>query len=323
MKLILKIVGALLLIVVLAGAAFYGWASIRTTRVLARTFAPHSSNIPIPFPLDEEEVQRLGLTEEESSQVATQRALERGRHLVEARYACVECHGTDFSGGVMVDDPLIGRLLGPNLTSGRGSRTVGYGPSEWDHIVRHGVLPSGRPAAMPSEDFQGMSDQELSDIIVFVQSHPPVDNEVPPVTLGPLGKVLMATGQLPLSADMIEPRDGPHPPTPPAAEVSLEFGRHIAGVCSGCHGPNFAGGPIAGGDPSWAPARNLTPHATGLGGWSYDQFVAAMREGRRPDGTALLEPMTLMLPYAQRMTDVEMEALWRFLQSVPAVASQG
>ena len=169
MKLILKIVGAFLLIVVLAGAGFYGWASITATRVLARTFAPHSTSFPIPFPLEDEELQQAGLTGEEGGEVALQRALERGRHLVEARYACVECHGTDFSGGVMVDDPLLGRILGSNLTSGRGSRTTGYGPSDWDHIVRHGVLPSGRSGAMPAEDFQGMSDQELSDIIVFIR----------------------------------------------------------------------------------------------------------------------------------------------------------
>ena len=121
---------------------------------------------------------------------------------------------------------------------------------------------------------------------------------------------------------MIASHDSPHPVHPPAAEVSVEFGRHLAGVCTGCHGRDLAGGPVAGGDPSWVPARNLTPHATGLGDWSYEQFVAAMREGRRPDGTVLRVPMTLMVPYAQRMTDVEMEALWRYLRSVPAVSSQ-
>ena len=31
-------------------------------------------------------------------------------------------------------------------------------------------------------------------------------------------------------------------------------------------------------------------------------------------------PMTLMAPYGQRMTDAERQALWSFLQSVPAVS---
>lgn len=77
-----------------------------------------------------------------------------------------------------------------------------------------------------------------------------------------------------------------------------------------------------GGDPSWAPARNLTPHVDGLAGWTFQDFRRVMLEGRRPDGTSVLEPMTLVLPYAQEMTDVEMEALWTYLQSVRPVADR-
>jgi hypothetical protein len=47
-----------------------------------------------------------------------------------------------------------------------------------------------------------------------------------------------------------------------------------------------------------------------------------MREGRGPDGVALLTPMDLMVPYATEMTEVEMETLWTYLQSVPPVASR-
>jgi mono/diheme cytochrome c family protein len=262
------------------------------------------------------------VTEEQAGHLAAQQALERGRHLVEARYGCTECHGRDFSGGVMVDDPMSGRLLGPNITGGKGSRVLGYAPRDWDRIVRHGVRPDGRPGAMPAEDFQRMSDQELSDIVFFVQSQPPVDNEVPRVRLGPLGKVLLATRALPLSADLIESHDAPHRATPPPAEVSVEFGRHLAGVCVGCHRQDLAGGPIVGGDPSWVPARNLTPHATGLAGWSFEQFVTAMREARRPDGTTIGTPMTAIVPYAQQMTETEIRALWTYLQALPAVASR-
>jgi hypothetical protein len=92
----------------------------------------------------------------------------------------------------------------------------------------------------------------------------------------------------------------------------------MANICVGCHRPNLAGGPIVGGDPSWAPARNLTPHPDGLGKVTYEQFVKAMREGVRPDGTPLKPPMNGLKAFAQRMTDVEMQALWAYLQSVPA-----
>jgi mono/diheme cytochrome c family protein len=222
----------------------------------------------------------------------------------------------------MMDFPPIARLLGPNLTKGQGSRVAGFGPAHWDRIVRHGIRMDGTPATMPSEDFRNMTDQELSDIVAYIQAQPPVDNTVPPVTLGPIGKYLVASGKFVLSADLMESHDQPHSALPPKPAPTVEFGRHLASVCTGCHRQDLAGGPIAAGDPSWAPARNLTPHATGLAGWTYSQFVTAMREGKRPDGAALLSPMSLMMPYAQKMTDVELEALWAFLQSVPAVPSR-
>ena len=69
------------------------------------------------------------------------RAIERGRHLVMSRYVCVECHGQNFGGGTMIDAFPIGTLLGPNITTGRGGRTANYKATDWDHIVRHGILP--------------------------------------------------------------------------------------------------------------------------------------------------------------------------------------
>lgn len=320
MKKLLKIAAILIVCLLGAGMATFVWASASSAKVLARTIETHSVDFPVPFPLAEAEVADLGLDEEGARRVALERAIERGRHLVASRYACSECHGADFSGGVMIDAPIMGRIFGPNLTSGAGSRTTGYTAADWDRVVRHGVLPDGRPAAMPSEDFQLMSDQELSDIIAFIQGQPPVDNEVARVRLGPLGRVLIATGRLPLSADRITSHDEPHAAAPPAAEVSVEFGRHLAGVCTGCHGEDMAGGPIPGGDPSWPPARNLTPHTSGLAGWSYEEFVTAMRDVRRPDGTALQPPMSLVAPFAQNMSDVEMEAMWLYLRSLPPVA---
>lgn len=320
MKRILKVLSAALLILAVCGGGLFLWASAGSARVLSRTFETHRVDFPIPFPLADDEAAALGLDDMEAEALARQGALERGRHLVTARYACSECHGADFSGGVMVDAPIMGRLLGPNLTSGAGSRTVGYTPADWDRTVRHGVRPDGRPTAMPSEDFQRMSDQELSDIVTYIQSLPPVDHAVPPVTLGPLGKVLVATGRLPLSADLITSHDRPHPAVPPATEVSVDFGRHLTAVCTGCHSADLAGGAIPGGDPSWPPARNITPHQTGLGSWTYEQFVTAMVEATRPDGTALLPPMTLVTPYARSMTEVELGAIWAYLRSVPPVA---
>jgi mono/diheme cytochrome c family protein len=322
MKKPLKIALALVALILVAVGGAYGWAAMRAQATFAQIFETHRVDFPVPFPLTAEELAELE-PGQDPTEVALERAIERGRHLVSSRYVCGECHGESYGGGVMIDDPMIGTGLGPNLTTGRGSRTVGYTPADWDRAVRHGVLPDGTPSIMPAEDFLLMSDQELSDVVAYIGSLPPVDNEVPPKRLGPLGKVLVATGQLPVAAALMDSHHEPHAELPPPTEVSLEFGRHMAGVCTGCHGASFSGGPIVGGDPSWAPARNLTPHEQGLARWTYEDFEVALREGMRPDGTALLEPMTFVTPYAANMTDVEMRALWTYLQSVPALATGG
>lgn len=340
MKRALKYVGGLLLIIMVGAAVFFGWAKYTVGQSLSRTLAAHEVDFPVPFPLSEAELDELRaerraaraaanepLTDESGAELdvlrgvdldalALARAIERGRHLVDARYACAECHGRDWSGGVMVDDPAMGSLLGPNLTPAGPTRDLSV--ADWDRLVRHGILPDGRPALMPSEDFMRMSDHELSDIIAFMRAQPPVDNVVPASTLGPIGTILAAVGELPLSADNIAAHPIEHPVEPPAAEPTVEFGRHLVAVCTGCHRSNLEGGPIAAGPPDWIPAANLTPHADGLAGWTFERFDAAMRLGVRPDGTELRAPMTLMRPYAAEMTEVEMRALWAYLQSVDA-----
>lgn len=334
-----KWIGAALAVIALLLVAGFAWASSKASSNLSRTVTAHSIELASPMPLSDAELDELraaraqengaepaGEGEEtdplagtDLEALALERALARGKHLVEARFVCVECHGKDFSGGVMVDDPAIGSMLGPNLTLGKGSVVADYTMADWDRIVRHGIKKNGRPAFMPSEDFVNMSDRELSDIITYIKSRPPVDNEVPASFLGPVGKVLMATGKFPLSVDSVKDHQAAHTAEPPATEVSVEFGKHLSQVCTGCHRHNFEGGPIAIGPPSWPPAGNLTPHADGLSGWTFEQFTTVLREGKRPDGTAVKEPMTLITPYAEKMTETELQALWKYLQSTSPV----
>jgi hypothetical protein len=126
-----------------------------------------------------------------------------------------------------------------------------------------------------------------------------------------------------LSADAIAAQgNAPHAVSPPQSAPTVEFGRHLAATCTGRHGQDLAGGPIVGGDPSWPPAANLTPHPEGLARWTSAQFARAIREGKRPDGTALLSPMSGVVPYAAKMSSAEVEALWMYLLSLPAVPSR-
>jgi mono/diheme cytochrome c family protein len=174
---------------------------------------------------------------------------------------------------------------------------------------------------MPSVDYFKMSDQELADLVTYIRSLPPVDRVVPPVKYGPLGTILVATEQFRFSVNLHPGHDRPHVAEPPPAAPTTAFGEHIAGVCTGCHRPNFEGGPIKGGPPDWPPARNLTQTEEGLKTWTYDDFVALLRTGLRPDGTPTRVPMAEAIPLGAEMTEVELQALWAYLQSLPPVPS--
>jgi cytochrome c553 len=323
MRVFLRVVLLVVVGLVFVVGAALAWSSSAASRTMARTVDTHQVDFPIPFPLEPAEVEELGLSPEEAERLALERAIERGRHLAEARYGCGECHGENMGGGTMIDAFPIGTILGPNLTLGEGGPTRDYTPADWDRIVRHGVRRDGRMALMPSEDFVRMSDQELSDLVAYIRSFPPVDATVPEPRLGPLGRFLVARGEIVLSADLLASHDEPHATFPPPTEVTVAFGAHLGAVCTGCHAMELSGGRIAGGDPSWPPAANLTPHEEGLAGWDYGDFVRAMREGVRPDGGELRDPMRWVMPAANNMTEVEMEALWLYLTTLEARPTGG
>ena len=290
----------------LGGLAFAGLASIAAANLkagsrLSQTFETHRVQLALP-------------------DAADTAAVSRGKHLVQARYGCAGCHGANLGGGVMLDDPAIARLRGPNLTRGRGSPMASYTMSDWDRSVRHGVKPDGTPVIMPSEDYLQMSDAELSDIVAYVRSLPPVDAATPAPSFGPIGKVLLALGKFPLSAERHPDHHAPHAAKPPETKDSAEFGAHLAAVCTGCHRSNLAGGKMPFGPPDWPRAANLTPHANGLGGTSYEVFERAITQGIGKNGQKLRPPMTELLTAGQLMLPTERKALWTYLQSLPAVA---
>lgn len=307
------------------------WAKSAANEVMSRTYETHKVDFPIPFPLSDAEIAELraqklaelgdAATEDvdplegvDLDAIALERAIARGDHYVHAIGGCFICHGEDFGGAVMMDDPMIGVWKGPNITS--GGRTKVFTASDWDRAVRHGVLPGNLTSVMPVGDFLYLSDHELSDIVAYIQSMPPKDTVQPKPSLGPLGTVLVATGKL--VPDVVKYHGiTEHPVEPPPAEVSVEFGRHISRLCTGCHRENFEGGPMPFGPPDWPAAMNLTPSEDGLAGWTLEDFSKTVLDGTKPDGTPLRPPMNEVPRLARNWTDTERKALFLYLQSLP------
>jgi len=196
--------------------------------------------------------------------------------------------------------------------------TKDFTPADWDRAVRHGVLPGGYTSIMPVMDFQDMSDQELSDIVAYIDSLPAKPAPERIRHFGPVGTVLVATGKLVPDVYKVPDHFADHAKEAPPATPTVEYGKHLAGTCTGCHRQGFNGGPIPFGPPDWAPASNLTPSPDGLAGGTFADFQKAFQRGIKPDGTPMRLPMSEMLQYTPNWKDTEMRAIWAFLQTLPA-----
>ena len=289
-------------IVLLAACANFVFARMAASRYQTE-WTVHNADFPIPFPLAGDEAEALAT------------AVRRGQHLVDSRAGCKGCHGSDLGGGAVVDIAFVGHWIAPNLTTGAGSVVRGFTANDWDRAVRHGVRRNGQTSSMPSQEFSNLSDHELSDIVAYIRSVPAVDRDLGAVRFGPVFNYVVATDPKLMTAFNID-HNKPHATEPPPEAPTVELGEHIVQVCSGCHGANLSGGKLAG-DPNMPIVANLTPHESGLLSWTEEDFVRALREGKRRDGSDI-NPMMPWRAYAN-MSDTEIRAIWAFLRTVPAV----
>lgn len=109
-----------------------------------------------------------------------------------------------------------------------------------------------------------------------------------------------------------------------SAIPSVDRGRYLAaaGNCLSCHvregGEPFAGGRAFATAFGTIYSTNITPDPdTGIGKWTKQQFADALRKGVRADG----EHLYPVFPYPSftRITDEDVDALFEYFRSLPAV----
>ena len=107
-------------------------------------------------------------------------------------------------------------------------------------------------------------------------------------------------------------------------------GKYLAtiGICASCHTPSdakgdkiqsmkFAGGEHVGGILS----ANLTSDPeTGLGNWSEDQIVEAIRNGHRPDGSPVRPPMGVF--FYRDLSDRDAHAIAAYLKTLAPIRNK-
>jgi mono/diheme cytochrome c family protein len=257
-------------------------------------------------------------------------AVARGAALF--RTECLGCHaGPDGRpSGRHMDDlpPFLGVIRSANLTAHPTAGVGGLRDQELARVIRNGVLPDGHHTmVMPT--YPGMSDADLSAILGFMRSGDPLfapearPQERPAPSV--IGKALLAF------VYGVEPVGGAGVVAAPARGPDAAYGAYLANEvfhCAGCHTAGFSGDKRsdpkayaggfelrdAGGRPVFSP--NVTPDAeTGLGRWSQEDLVRALRDGVRPDGTGVGQPMLRL----RLLGEDEVQAIAAYLRTVPAV----
>jgi mono/diheme cytochrome c family protein len=108
------------------------------------------------------------------------------------------------------------------------------------------------------------------------------------------------------------------------AQGDAKRGEYLAkaGGCLGCHTQDKEkAAPFAGGRALKTPfgtfyGPNITPHPeAGIGRWSEADFMRALREGRRPDGSNYFPAFPY--PSFTLITDADLRDLWAYLRSLP------
>ncbi len=313
MKKLLKILGILIgaIIAIAAIAALY------------INFAPvpkFSNNPPRDYPIDMS-----------SDQIA------EGARI--ARTMCVNCHLSPDGklGGALLDDiPEFGVIHSANITQDPEYGINAYTPAQLAYLFRTGMKRNGEYAPPYMPKFPNLSDKDISAIIAFLKSDDPLVQPSHQPTIKPelsfLSKFLLKIAFKPLPYPE-------HEIAPPDTNDRIAFGKYLSTAkfdCYNCHSESFqtndpmvpenSPGFMAGGNVLHRPngdvvlSRNLTMDPeTGLGKWTEQDFITAVKTGKRPygkDATAIpMAPFTLL-------TDQEVSAIWAYLNSLKPVRNE-
>lgn len=263
---------------------------------------------------------------------AQQGRLERGKYLMDSVVACGNCHvqrgpqgqplmDKGLSGGMVFDEKPF-RAVASNITPDPETGIGKWTDAQLAKAIREGIRPDGSVIGppMPIEFYRHLSDDDLAAIITYLRAQPPVTNAVAkskynvplPPNYGPPLKSVKA---------------------PPAGKTAA-YGKYLVeiGHCMECHTPRNekgmlvmsalgAGGQVFKGPWGESVSRNLTPHETGIKGWSDEQIRKAVREGVNREGQPYKPPMAF--GWYKNISDDDMAAITAYLKTLKPVKFAG
>ena len=268
----------------------------------------------------------------------TREQIARGKYVFGAAAGC-GCHTAPKqplnAGGRKYDGPF-GTVYSSNITP---DPTTGIGKWTDEQIItatRSGRRPNGERLipVHPYTVFNGMAEQDLKDVVVYLRSVPPVNRATPAKKISvPMFESVFLPAWLATFA-AIE--------TPPksAATSGVARGEYLTRAvshCGECHTPRtmtmavdntrFLAGNPKGKGPEGSAVPNITPdRETGLGGWSEEQITDYLETGNKPDGDVAGGLMAEVIQGSSAgykdLIKADRQAIAKYLKSIPPIKNK-
>jgi mono/diheme cytochrome c family protein len=228
----------------------------------------------------------------------------------------------------------------PNLTPDQATGLGSWNDEQIKRAILDGTDKEGKALfpIMPYFVFHNMRGDDANAIVAYLRSLPAVSNEIPERNFDvPAAAPPVPAGAIP------SPTLAANDPN----YASAQAGKYLAGnvgICMECHTKHvqtpgavpldmskaFAGGePFdskgLGLPPIFPPtiySQNITPDQTGLTGWTVDQIVTVLKQGKDKEGKPICPPMPVGPTGAfGGLTDTDAKDIANYLLSLPPIVN--
>jgi mono/diheme cytochrome c family protein len=269
--------------------------------------------------------------------ISSPERVEKGKQL--SAMLCNDCHFNPNTGkltGRKMDEvPQFGTIYSRNITNDPEHGIGKYTDGQLYYLLRTGVRPDGRFLPIMAK-LQKMSDEDLQSVIAFLKSD---DQWVKPDPTQNTDSKYSFLSKFLTNMKIMKPMPFYKSVPEPDTANAVKWGEYVALYrveCYTCHSANFqtddfinpekSKGFFGGGNKFEMPdgtkmySMNLTmDEETGIGRWTEEEFVKAVKTGIVPYGQpALRRPMK---PYTY-LSDGEAKAIYAYLKTIPKIKNQ-
>lgn len=274
----------------------------------------------------------------------TPERVQRGDYLANCVTVCMDCHSSrdwsQFAGPLAPGTEGIGgerfdRTMGfPGVFYAKNISPTGIGDwtdGEVYRTITTGVDRNGEPLfpVMPYHYYGRLAKEDIYSIIAYLRSLPAQQSTIPEREIDPPFQFIMRL--IPTKA---EPVDMPDP------NNTLAYGQYLvtAAACRECHTrekdgqiiPEFeyAGGRMFNMPGGTLVSPNITPHETGLGSWSKEQFIARFKNYQDTSYVSpkidFMHEYNTIMPWMMysKMTEQDLGAIFEYLKTLKPMENQ-